>query len=349
MTSASVGLGVVGLGFMGRRYARFIAGIEGMHLAGVCDISEGLAKEVADEHGCAVYGDPGALAAAAEVAGVIVCTPEDRHREPSLAVLRAGKPLAVEKPIAHTLEAAREIAATGERAGLPVLVGHLLRFEPRWVAARQRLDAGAIGEVVSIATRRVGNVLDQDVLKGRTSIPLYYGVHDLDVMRWFAGSEAIRIYADKHSGALQAAGYDIDDVYCAVLTFGNGVLGAAELGWHVPGNAVAARTSGVTITGTKGFIRIEQGETGFESWTAAGLDRALDVVFWQETYGIPGGALGLEIRHFADVVRGRAQPAIAVSEAVEALRLSLAMEESTARGAAIDLTTWVRQEQHDTL
>jgi predicted dehydrogenase len=230
--------------------------------------------------------------------------------------------------------------AAAERAGVPVLVGHLLRFERRWVAARQRLDTGAIGEIVSIATRRVGNLLDQDVLKGRTSIPLYYGVHDLDVMRWFAGAEALRIYADRRRGALRAAGYDVDDLYCAVLIFANGVLRRAELGWHVPANAVAARTSGVTITGTKGFIRIEQGETGFESWTAAGMERALDTTFWSEAYGVPGGALGLEIRHFVDLVRGRGQPAIAVGEAVEALRLSLAMEESASRGQVVDLTTF---------
>jgi predicted dehydrogenase len=337
---ASVGLGVVGLGFMGRRYARFIAGIEGVHLAGVCDVNAALAAEVATEHGCQVYPDPEALAAAADVAGVLVCTPEDRHLEPALTVLAAGKPLAVEKPIADSLAAAREIAATSQRVGVPVLVGHLLRFESRWAAAKQRLDTGAIGDVLSISTKRVGNFLDQSVLKGRTSIPLYYGVHDLDVMRWFAGSEAIRIYADKRSGALHAAGYDIDDLYCAVLTFENGVLGAAELGWHVPANAVSARNSGVTITGIKGFIRIEQGETGFESWNDDGLDRALDVIFWQEAYGIPAGALGLELRHFADIVRGTVRPVIAVDEAVEALRLSLAMEESAKTGQAVDLRTW---------
>lgn len=340
--SASVGLGVVGLGFMGRRYARFISGIEGMHLAGVCDVNAALAGEVAAEHGSEVYADTTSLASAPGVAGVIVCTPEDRHLEPALAVLAAGKPLAVEKPIADTLPAAREIAAASVSAGVPLLVGHLLRFEPRWVAAKQRLDAGAIGEVVSISTRRVGNILDQSVLKGRTSIPLYYGVHDLDVMHWFAGAEAIRIYADKRAGTLHAAGYQIDDLYCAVLTFANGVLGAAELGWHVPANAVAARTSGVTIVGTKGLIRVEQGDSGFESWNDAGLDRALDVIFWQEAYGIPTSALGLEIRHFADIIRGRTEPAIAVGDAVEALRLSLAMEESAARGAAIDLVTWGR-------
>src|SRR5215213_4947574 len=117
---ASVGLGVVGLGFMGRRYARFIAGIEGVHLAGVCDVNGALAAEVAAEFGCQVFADAGTLAGAEDVAGVLVCTPEDRHLDPALAVLAAGKPLAVEKPIADTLAAAREIAAAGEKAGVPI-------------------------------------------------------------------------------------------------------------------------------------------------------------------------------------------------------------------------------------
>ncbi len=189
MTDGVVGLGVVGLGFMGRRYARFVSAIDGVRLAGVHDLDTARAEEVAVEFGATVYPDPDALACAADVAGVIVCTPEDRHEQPALAALSAGKPLLVEKPVAHSLAAARAIAAAAERSGVPVLIGHLLRFEPRWVAARQRLDTGQIGEVVSISTRRVGNVRDQEVLRGRTTIPLYYGVHDLDVMRWFAGAE----------------------------------------------------------------------------------------------------------------------------------------------------------------
>lgn len=337
---SELGIGIVGLGFMGRRYARFVSGIEGMRLAAVCDLDVTLAAEVSAESGGRICADPGELASAPEVDAVIVCTPEHLHLEPALAALSAGKPVMIEKPVAHSLAAAREIAAAGERAGVPVLVAHLLRFEPRWVAARQRLDAGAIGDVVSITTRRIGNILDQQVLRGRTSIPLYYGVHDLDVMHWYAGAEAVSISAQRHSGALRAAGYDIDDVYTAMLTFANGVHGTAELGWHVPANAVAARTSGVAIVGTKGAIRIEQGETGFECWTDAGLDRSLDTTFWQEAYGIPGGALGLEIRHFADCVRGRREPAISIDDAIEALRLSLAMERAADLGTTIDLRSF---------
>jgi myo-inositol 2-dehydrogenase/D-chiro-inositol 1-dehydrogenase len=339
-TGAALRLGIVGLGFMGRRYARFVAGIEGLRIAGVCDVDERLAREVAAEHGVPAYGDPGALAAAPDVAAVIVCTPEDRHADPAMAAIAAGKPVMIEKPIAHSLDAARMIAAEAARRSVPLLVAHLLRFEPRWVAARQRLDAGAIGDVVSITTRRIGNILDQQVLRGRTTIPLYYGVHDLDVMRWYAGAEATSITATRRAGALQAAGYDVDDVYTAVLTFANGVLGTAELGWHVPASAVAAPMSGVAIVGTKGAIRIEQGETGFECWNEDGLDRGLEALFWQDAYGIPGGALGLEIRHFAACVRGEAEPAISPDDAVEALRLSLAMEAAAERGVAVDLTSF---------
>ena len=63
-------------------------------------------------------------------------------------------------------------------------------------------------------------------------------------------------------------------------------------------------------------------------------------MFWSETYGIPGGALGLEIRHFADCVRGRQEPAIQLADAIEALRLSLAMEHSAETGEVVDLTTF---------
>ncbi|MBW3634214.1 MAG: Gfo/Idh/MocA family oxidoreductase, partial [Chloroflexi bacterium] len=286
------------------------------------------------------------LAAAADVAGVMVCTPEDQHLEPALAALDRGKPLMVEKPVAHTLEAAYAIAAAAERTGVPVLAGHLLRFEPRWAGAWQRIAAGEIGEVVSIATRRIGNVGDQAILRGRTTIPLYYGVHDLDVMRWFAGAEASTIFARRRSGAVQAAGYDVDDLYCAVVTFENGVLGSAELGWHVPATAAAARTAGVLVIGASGVIQIDQLQTGLESWTNGQLDPGLDGVFWSESYGIPGGALGLEIRHFADCVRGRQEPAIRLAEAIEALRLSLAMEHSAETGTVVDLTTFGRSQDN---
>jgi len=341
----TVGLGVVGLGFMGRRYARFLSGIEGVRLVGVFDLDGDLAREVTADYGGTVYPDLDSLVAATDIAGVIVCTPEDRHLEPVLTALAAGKPVLVEKPVAHTLDAAHAIADAADRAAVPVLPGHLLRFEPRWAGAWRRIAAGEIGDVVSIAARRIGNVRDQEVLRGRTTIPLYYGVHDLDVMRWFAGAEATTIFARRRSGAVRAAGYNVDDLYCAVVTFENGALGSAELGWHVPATATAARSAGVLVIGTQGVVQIDQLATGLESWSTGQLDTGLDGMFWSEAYGVPGGALGLEIRHFADCIRGRREPAIQLADAIEALRLSLAMERSAATGEIVDLKTFGRSRQ----
>jgi predicted dehydrogenase len=220
------------------------------------------------------------------------------------------------------------------------MVGHLLRFEPRWVAARTAVEAGDIGEVVSIATRRVGNVLDQEILRGRTTIPLYYGVHDLDIVRWFAGGEATSIYASRRAGVLQQAGYDIKDLYCAILEFDNGVLATAELGWHVPAAAVAAPTSGLTVVGTQGWLQVEQAHTGLQYWSeneVPSIHPVIHVTFWPDVYGVPGGALASELRHFLDCVRTGAQPAITIKDAIEALRLSLAMEASADQHEAIRL------------
>lgn len=336
-----IGVGVIGLGFMGQRYARFLSHLEGTELAGVCDLQAQLAREMSERYECTAFASYEQLVSSKRVGAVVVCTPEDAHREPALAALEAGKPVLIEKPVADSLEAAHAIATAAKAHGTLVLVGHLLRFEARWVAAKRLIETGEIGEIGSLATRRVGSVRDQDVLRGRTTIPLYYGVHDLDVLRWFAGSEPTTIYADRRFGVLRGAGYEIEDLYCAILHFESGALATAELGWHVPHGARMAKTSGITVFGSRGVIRIEQGESGLECWTENG-SMAPDTTFWPEANDIPGGALATEIRHFLDCIRTDQSPAISLEDAIEALRLSLAMQASAESGAPVNLKEFRR-------
>lgn len=337
----NIRVGVIGLGFMGRRYVHVLSRLEGVELRAVCDVRSEVAAEVAQATGAVIFGEATELAASPQVDAVFVCTPEDRHTEAAVAALQAGKPVLIEKPVAHSLGAAAEIAAAAASHGALAMVGHLLRFEPRWAAARQIVESGDLGEVVSISSRRVGNILDQDVLRGRTTIPLYYGVHDLDILRWFAAAEATTIYAARREGRLREAGYDVDDLYVAVVEFANGVLASAELGWHIPPAAVRAPTSGLTVTGAKGWLRIEQGLTGLEVWSesaSTALHPALDVTFWTDVWGVPGGALANEVRHFLDCIRRDVQPIITLQDGIEALRLSLAMERSATERRTIRLS-----------
>jgi predicted dehydrogenase len=326
---------------MGRSYTEFLHRLPGVDVTAVCDLDHDLAREVGKAAEARVIPKAEDLAMLPDVDAVFVCTPEYAHVEPAVAALNAGKAVMIEKPVAHTLEAAQAIADAADASGTTVMVAHILRFEPRWVAARKAVAAGDIGDVVSIATRRVGNVLDQRVLQGRTSIPLYYGVHDLDVVRWFAGAEATKVYASRRAGVLQKAGYDINDLYCAVFEFENGILASAELGWHVPAAAVSAPSSGLTVVGTQGYLEVDQAQTGLRLYSEKerpSVHAVIDVTFWPEIHGIPGGALADELRHFVECVESGAEPIITLNDAVVALRMSLAMEASAEKGEPIALS-----------
>lgn len=337
--------GIVGLGFMGRRYAETLDQMQGVEVSALSDTRPDILGDVATGSGARAFADASEMVRSDEVDAVFLCTPEDAHAEIAVEALEAGKHLLIEKPVTHDLASADAVSRAGQSSGSTLMVGHILRFEARWASAYKIIHEGRIGAVTSIHTRRVGNVRDQEVLKGRTSIPLYYGVHDLDVVRWFAGGEAVAVQASRRSGVLRSAGYDIDDLYCAILSFDNGVLATAELGWHIPAAALSAPSSGITVVGTEGWLRIEQGQTGLVAHTndeggSGGL--AVDVSFWPDVHGRTNGALRHELEHFLDCCRTGSQPLVTVDDGREALRLSLAMEDAAVAGGRIDLTDYGR-------
>ena len=338
-----VDVGVIGLGFMGRRYVETLHQLQGVTVKAVADARSDLAQEIADATGARVAADGAALARADDVDAVFVCTPEDAHADVAVAALEAGKHVLIEKPVTHDLASAARVREAARLAGTTVMVGHLLRFEARWAAAAKLIAEGKIGDVVSIATRRVGNIRDQEVLKGRTSIPLYYGVHDLDIVHWFAGAKALSIQAVRRTGILRAAGFDTDDLYCAILRYDNDVVATAELGWHIPAAAISAPSTGITVVGTDGWLRIEQGQTGLEAYANDGANTtnlAVDVSFWPDVQGRTSGAFVNELEHFLACVRDGLTPAVTLDDGIEALRLSLAMEAAAVEATTIDLTAF---------
>jgi predicted dehydrogenase len=325
---------------MGSRWARALSEHAGAEVRVVSDVRDEVGRRAAAHLGARYVADPLEAAADAGVAGVAVCTPEHLHLEASLAALDAGKPLMVEKPLAHDVASAERIRDRAQERGVPVLAGHILRFEPRYAAVKRGIDEGQIGAVQAVRHERIGVVGDQDVLRGRTTIPLYYGVHEFDLARWYAG-EVERVYAERSEGVLRAHGYELDDLYSAVLRFAGGRHGTAMLGWSLPTRTPGFGIGGVTVIGEHGVLRVTQGEVGFISVGEDGL-RDVDVYYSPEVHGRLRGALAIEADHFVDVVAGRADPVCSASDGVEAVRISLAMEESARLGAPVDLAHAVR-------
>lgn len=340
MTGAPVRVAVVGLGFMGSRWARALAEHAAAEVTVVSDVRDDVGRTAAEEHSVRFVADPLEAAADRHVDAVAVCTPEHLHLAPALAAIDAGKALVVEKPLASSVEDAETIRDRAAAHGVPVLVGHILRFEPRYAAARDAIDAGTIGAVQAVRHERIGLVTDQDVLRGRTTIALYYGVHEFDLARWYAG-DVERIYAERSAGVLRSHGYELDDLYSAVLRFRGGAHGTAMLGWSLPARTPGYGLAGVTVIGERGVIRISQGEAGI---VVVGAEGATDVdaYYAPAVHGRLRGALATEVDHFVGCARGTVEPACTARDGVEAVRISLAMEASAEQSIAIDLASPVR-------
>jgi UDP-N-acetylglucosamine 3-dehydrogenase len=316
---------------MGVRHAQIYAGLPDVELVAVCDVQEGAARELGARVGAEPYTDFQALLRRDDLDAVSVCTPDGLHRGPCELAARTGRHVLLEKPIATTVDDAEAIVDAAARAGVVLLVGHCLRFDPRYDQARQAVERGELGAVQTIYTRRANTVAAQDRLGGRCPLPLFLGVHDYDVMRWLAGSEVERVTAESKWGFLKDLGFPVEDANCALLRFGSGALGIAELNWILPRGFPASGDHRLDVVGSAGALSIATLETGLRR---ADGQRAVqvDTASAPSVQGHPGGMFYFELRHFVDCVRGWATPAVTPHDAVMALRIALAVERAAATG-----------------
>jgi predicted dehydrogenase len=327
-------VGVIGAGVMGERHARIYAGFPDVRVVAVCDPREDAARALAAATGATAYADLVGMLAREGLDAVSVCTSDDAHRAPCEAAARAGLHVLVEKPLAMTVPDAEAIIEAAGRAGVVLLVGHCLRFDARYHAARAAIAAGELGTIQTVYTRRSNTVAAQDRLRGRCSLPRFLGVHDYDVVRWFTGSEVERVTAESKWGLLRSQGYPVEDANCALLRLASGALAIAELSWILPRGFPAAGDHRADVVGDRGALALATLETGLRR---ADGQRAVtvDTMTAPAVAGQAGGMFAVELRHFLDCVRGRAAPAVTPEDGLRALRIALAVEEAAATGRAV--------------
>lgn len=144
---APVGVGLVGYGAIARDHAASIGGVAGLRLGGVCDISLERRELAARELGVPVYADAGALFEDPDVGLVVIGTPPVAHADEVLAALSAGKDVVCEKPFALRIdEVDRMIDEAAARDRL-LTVYQCRRWDPDYVALRNVVRSGGIGEL----------------------------------------------------------------------------------------------------------------------------------------------------------------------------------------------------------
>ncbi len=180
-------VGVVGAGAMGSNHARTLASLAGaehagVELAGVMDADPARAAALAESLNCAAIADLDGFRNSCDA--VIVAAATSAHATIGAALLGAGMPCLIEKPLAATDADCAALAATAERAGVALAVGHIERFNPAFRAAKQRLEGRRI---LSLDARRLNpgsnRITDADVIADLM-------LHDLDAALLLLGGPA---------------------------------------------------------------------------------------------------------------------------------------------------------------
>ena len=312
-----LGVGIIGVGFMGQLHAKAIPNIHDVRLVAVADASRETAVRVAKEYGADACFSSADLVRRKDVDCVVIATNDEAHVEPVAAAASAGKHILLEKPIATTLPDADKIIRICTKSKIKLMIGFVLRFDPRYARVKQAVAAGEIGELETIFCRRTNLVTSQERLKGRVSVLSFLGVHDFDIMRWVAGSEVKRVHTEAVWNLHKKSGYNVEDTTWTLLRFDNGVIGSLETGWIVPTTFPTKADFKLEAVGTGGMIQYDLTKQELMFTKPEG--------HYAERFN---PMLQYELEHFFDCVRNDKTPLVTGADGRAALEISLAAQRS---------------------
>jgi len=311
----ALNVGVIGLGAIGQKHCDSLAKIRQANLMALADVNEAVLNKTAEKLGATPYTDYKQMLADPDLEAVVVATPDDLHRDISIQAAQAGKHILVEKPIATTEADALAMMAAAEKVGVKLMVGFTLRFVPHYQQARQAVETGKLGQMVSIFARRLNLITQAERIGGRCGVLHFLGVHDFDMMRWMVGSEPVSIYSEASTSVQRV--FPQENETFTTIRFANGVVGCAHIGWNLPKSHPGGRDFKLDMVGSKGSFNLDLARQGIELYTEEGAK-------------FPSTAPGLieEDRAFVDCVLDDTPVPVTGQDGLVALKMVLAALES---------------------
>ncbi|AGA28022.1 Gfo/Idh/MocA family protein [Singulisphaera acidiphila] len=352
MSGETIRIGLVGLGDIGRLHARALRDCAGVDLAVCRGRNPDRAEALALEMGASLYESYDAMLDDPKVAGVDICVPNDLHRSYVERAAAKGKHVLCEKPIALTWDDARAMVDACRKAGVRLMVAHVLRFWPEYVRLRELLRSEALGPCLAITMRRMLSLLisvrGEDGWRHRPGrmggVVLDLQIHDLDFLRWTFGMPEQVFCAGPRDGD-----GGLNHAYTTLL-WPSGLRALVEGSYLLQGDPMVFTAKAVCSFGSFDYgMNLQQfamhDMSGADAGRTAHDDPATlhcyrpgeppEVLLRQEQ-DVLGAAFAREVACFADLVRGLPRDdAPEPGEALDALRLALACAESAERGEVV--------------
>ena len=345
--SASIGIAVIGAGAIGRTHIDTIAGMPGLHLAAIVDPTPA-AQTLSHVLDVPCLSDVSALIGSGLATAAIVATPNETHLPVSAALLRAGLPVLLEKPVAESLDSARKLIAVAAETGVPLLVGHHRRHNPIIRVAKAAIAAGAIGDLVmatvTCALAKPDSYFEAAWRRspGAGGPLLINLVHEIDLLRHFFGEISAVQAVTGHN----RRGFAVEDTAAICLSFRSGGLATlcisdAAVGpwaWDLSAGENPARFPAHPVTphlycGSKAGLSLPDlalwQPPGAPDWTVALQRQSLNV-----THGNPYKA---QLDHFADLILHGGEPIVSARDATANLIVLDAIGRAAASGQRVEV------------
>ena len=299
------------------------------------------AQEMAAQYGGKVYNSFYELVDDPNVDAVSICVENRSHAEICTAALYAGKHVLVEKPMAVTLAECESMVAAAERNGRHLMVGHNMRFDPVHRKAKQMLDSGIIGDVITFRTI-LGNSGPEgwslegtwffDKNKAAMGALSDMGIHKVDLLQYLTGQKVIETTAkvmtlNKHTAT--GAPITVDDNALCILRMSGGAVGTLAASWTVYGHECQS----TCLYGTKGIMLIYNNNNPAAPIEVRNLDGT------STTYNIPPETNSGVIDEFVDALEQNREPEVSGKEALSTMRAIFGSIKSSEIGRTVSVNT----------
>jgi len=317
---------VIGIGSMGKMHARVYSEIEQAKLVAVCDIDEKTGQYIAAQYHCKYYKDYKEMLKNEQLDAISLVVPTKFHHSIAKDIINAKVNILIEKPIAATVDEAKDIINLAKKNEIKLMIGHIERFNPAVQELKRLIAAGELGEISSISAKRVGlfplRIKDANVV-------IDAGVHDIDIFNYLLDSKPTKISSNV---AKAVASHEKEDYANIFVQYGK-INAFLEVNWITP-----VKIRRLSVTGTKGYAELDymeqtlvlykNQENLFEKYAQMGAltyaDYGVENIVSEVKVGIlKKEPLKLELSHFLNCVINNKKPLVSGEEGLLALSIAL--------------------------
>ncbi len=331
-------IGHIGLGRMGLFHAENISQMNDACLYALCDLDEEkLAKEAKRLNATKTYTDFDDMIADEEIDAITIASPSHLHTEQIAKALKAGKHVFSEKPLGTTVEQCKIAEkAVEEHPNQIFMLGFMRRFDSSYKYTKEAIDSGKIGKVYMVRsysqdpTKNIEGAIAFGPHSGGEFLDMC--VHDIDLMRWFIGSEPKKVWAIGGCYAYpEFAEWNDGDNVSALMKFENDAMGFLFAGRTAP-HGYNVETE---IFGTEGIIRIGSvpQKNLVEILDKDGIRKEISQDFIERF----SDSFKAELKEFVSCVRENRKPEITVYDGTAVSHIAYKCKESFETGELVDI------------